>query len=179
MIFKQFHLRDLGHASYLLGSEHTGQALVLDVRRDVNVYNEFARDHGLHIGYDLPLGWLAGGMKAWRVWGQDLDFLPQWTADELKGQMERDPDLAVLDVRQPAEWNSGHIPGRHAYLRRRIARAHRRGAHEPAHRGALRQRLPILGGGQPAQGEGHRRVFKCPARVPGLEGARLPSRTRK
>ena len=30
MIFEQFHLPGLGHASYLLGCEHSGQALVFD-----------------------------------------------------------------------------------------------------------------------------------------------------
>ena len=31
MIFQQFYLQSLGHASYLVGSEQTGEALVLDV----------------------------------------------------------------------------------------------------------------------------------------------------
>ena len=51
MIFKQFHEPGLGHASYLVGSGETGEALVLDVRRDVDVYYDFARGQGLHIAY--------------------------------------------------------------------------------------------------------------------------------
>ena len=51
MIFQQFVLESLGHASYLLGSEKTGEALVLDVRRDVEVYFQTARRHGLRIAY--------------------------------------------------------------------------------------------------------------------------------
>ena len=42
MIFKQFFLESLGHASYLIGSEETGEAFVLDVRRDVDQYYQFA-----------------------------------------------------------------------------------------------------------------------------------------
>jgi hydroxyacylglutathione hydrolase len=38
MFFKQFYLESLGHASYFVGSEETGEALVLDVRRDVDPY---------------------------------------------------------------------------------------------------------------------------------------------
>ncbi len=38
MIFKQFYLESLGHASYLIGSEETGEAFVLDPRREVEVY---------------------------------------------------------------------------------------------------------------------------------------------
>src|SRR5919106_1030014 len=49
MIFEQFYLESLGHASYLVGDEATGRALVLDPRRDVDVYFEAARNHGLRI----------------------------------------------------------------------------------------------------------------------------------
>ncbi|MEW6297924.1 MAG: MBL fold metallo-hydrolase [Thermodesulfobacteriota bacterium] len=51
MIFKQFHLESLGHASYFIGSERTGEALVLDVRRDVDVYFAEARAQGMRIRY--------------------------------------------------------------------------------------------------------------------------------
>ena len=63
----------------------------------------------LRIGYELPAGWLAGGMYAWRTSGQDMAKLPQWTARELHQHLGRDRDLIVLDVRQPQEWLSGHI----------------------------------------------------------------------
>ena len=53
MIFKQFHLESLGHASYMVGDPKTGKALVLDSRRDVDVYFEAARDEGLRITYAL------------------------------------------------------------------------------------------------------------------------------
>jgi hydroxyacylglutathione hydrolase len=64
----------------------------------------------LRIGYDLPRGWLAGGMQAWRTAARELELLPQWGVWELRRQIERDKDLFVLDVRQPQEWASGHIP---------------------------------------------------------------------
>jgi hydroxyacylglutathione hydrolase len=49
VIFKQFYLESLGHASYLVGDEKTGAALVLDLRRDVGIYFEEARRNGLRI----------------------------------------------------------------------------------------------------------------------------------
>ena len=49
MFFQQFYLEELGHASYLVGDEATGKALVLDARRDVDVYFEAARAQGLRI----------------------------------------------------------------------------------------------------------------------------------
>jgi hydroxyacylglutathione hydrolase len=51
MILQQFYLPSLGHASYLLGSEQTGEALVLDARRAVDVYCAAARQHGLRLRY--------------------------------------------------------------------------------------------------------------------------------
>ena len=65
----------------------------------------------LRIGYDLPEGWLAGGMLAWRTAGKPIETLPQWTIRDLHRELDKDKDLMVLDVRQPAEWSEGHIPG--------------------------------------------------------------------
>jgi hydroxyacylglutathione hydrolase len=53
MLFKQFFLPSLGHASYLVGDEATGRALVLDPRRDVDVYLDEARASGLRITHAL------------------------------------------------------------------------------------------------------------------------------
>ncbi|MBK1705234.1 MBL fold metallo-hydrolase [Halochromatium glycolicum] len=64
----------------------------------------------LRIGYPLPRGWLGGGMLAWRTAGKPIDVLPQWTVRELRQALDKDRDLLVLDVRQPAEWSAGHIP---------------------------------------------------------------------
>jgi hydroxyacylglutathione hydrolase len=65
----------------------------------------------LRIGYELPQGWLAGGMTAWRTAAKPIATLPQWTVWDLQMQIERDKGLVVLDVRQPKEWVSGHIRG--------------------------------------------------------------------
>lgn len=51
MLLQQFYLPSLGHASYLVGDETTGQALVFDPRRDVHVYTDTARAQGLRIAY--------------------------------------------------------------------------------------------------------------------------------
>jgi len=69
--------------------------------------------HLLRIGYDLPKGWLAGGMTAWRSSGSEIESLPLLTVWDLEKEMERDGALFVLDVRQPGEWASGHIEGAH------------------------------------------------------------------
>jgi hydroxyacylglutathione hydrolase len=64
----------------------------------------------LRTGYDLPLGWLAGGMRAWRVSGRDVEMITQWTVHDLKQELDKNNGVRLIDVRQPAEWSAGHIP---------------------------------------------------------------------
>jgi len=49
MIFTQHYLACLSHASYLIGDETTGRAVVVDPLRDVDIYVGEAAEHGLHI----------------------------------------------------------------------------------------------------------------------------------
>jgi hydroxyacylglutathione hydrolase len=49
LIFKQFYLPCLAHASYLIGDEETGTAAVVDPQRDIDHYLSFAAEHGLKI----------------------------------------------------------------------------------------------------------------------------------
>ena len=49
MIFKQFYLPCLAHASYVIGDEETGTAAVVDPQRDTDQYIAFAAEHALKI----------------------------------------------------------------------------------------------------------------------------------
>ena len=49
MIIKQFYLPCLAHASYLIGDEATGTAVVVDPQRDTDQYLAFAVEHALQI----------------------------------------------------------------------------------------------------------------------------------
>lgn len=49
MIFTQYYLECLSQAAYLIGDESTGQAVVVDPRRDVEEYLADAREAGLQI----------------------------------------------------------------------------------------------------------------------------------
>ena len=49
MYFAQYYLDCLSQASYLIGDETTGQAVVVDPRRDVQEYLDDAAAHGLTI----------------------------------------------------------------------------------------------------------------------------------
>jgi len=49
MILHQFYLNCLAHASYLVGDERSGDAVVVDPQRDVDQYLTFADKHRLRI----------------------------------------------------------------------------------------------------------------------------------
>jgi glyoxylase-like metal-dependent hydrolase (beta-lactamase superfamily II) len=49
VIFKQFYLPCLAHASYIIGDEATATAAVVDPQRDTDQYVAFAAEHGLKI----------------------------------------------------------------------------------------------------------------------------------
>ncbi len=64
----------------------------------------------LRIGYEVPIGWLAGGMHSWRTAAKPIEAMKQITVHELKRALD-DNAMRVLDVRQPAEWEGGRIDG--------------------------------------------------------------------
>jgi hydroxyacylglutathione hydrolase len=49
VLFKQFYLGCLAHASYIIGDETTATAAVVDPQRDTDQYVAFAVEHGLNI----------------------------------------------------------------------------------------------------------------------------------
>ncbi len=51
MILQQFYLNCLAHASYLIGDEQSGEAVVVDPQRDIEQYVAFAAQHQLRIAH--------------------------------------------------------------------------------------------------------------------------------
>jgi len=83
------------------------------------------------IGYDRVLGHLDGGVDAWEDAGRPVSSFPAVDLADLV-TLARGDGGRILDVRQRAEWDAGHLPGsRHCFV------------------GDLPSRLPeLLGGGQ-------------------------------
>ncbi len=64
------------------------------------------------VGITQIAGYLAGGMTSWREEKRPVQRLTRLTVDELHDRWRADPhSLQVLDVREQAEWDAGHIPG--------------------------------------------------------------------
>ena len=62
-------------------------------------------------GMDDIDGYLQRGMTDWKSEGLTEAKVPQITVHDLATMREEQPDLVVVDVREPAEWDDGHIAG--------------------------------------------------------------------
>ncbi|HUC80392.1 MAG TPA: MBL fold metallo-hydrolase [Flavisolibacter sp.] len=61
------------------------------------------------VGFSRMIGYLNGGVDAWKAAGEELDMIVDIEADELAMDIPFDPNLVVLDVRRPAEFADGHV----------------------------------------------------------------------
>ncbi|MGE0130376.1 MAG: rhodanese-like domain-containing protein [Blastocatellales bacterium] len=63
------------------------------------------------VGIENVKGYLGGGIYAWDQAGLPAATIPQIAVDELKHWQDEKRDVQVIDVRQPGEYRSGHVPG--------------------------------------------------------------------
>ncbi|NLC69776.1 MAG: MBL fold metallo-hydrolase [Desulfuromonadaceae bacterium] len=63
------------------------------------------------IGYDKILGYLAGGIASWVYSGRPVEKLDQLSVQELRKRLETGAAQRIIDVRNPPEWDRGHIKG--------------------------------------------------------------------
>jgi hydroxyacylglutathione hydrolase len=60
------------------------------------------------VGYDNTLGFLKGGIEAWKSAGKDIEFIESISAEELAKKVKH-TDLNILDVRKDGEYQSMHL----------------------------------------------------------------------
>ncbi len=61
------------------------------------------------VGFDKMTGFLEGGFDSWKNSGKPVDLLICVDPDELGMDIKYDPNLCVIDVRNPLEFGDGHI----------------------------------------------------------------------
>ena len=64
------------------------------------------------VGYDHTLGYLEGGIQAWKDAGKDIETLDSISAKELAKRV-KEHKLNILDVRKEGEFQSKHLEGDH------------------------------------------------------------------
>ncbi|MDX1940375.1 MAG: rhodanese-like domain-containing protein [Saprospiraceae bacterium] len=62
------------------------------------------------VGYDNPIGYLDGGFDAWVKAGEEIDSIPEVTAEEFE-KIYKKEKINLLDVRRESEYNAQHIVG--------------------------------------------------------------------
>lgn len=61
------------------------------------------------VGYDHALGYLNGGFEAWKTAGKPFNEIKTIDVATFKAILEKEPGIAILDVRKPDEWEKSHI----------------------------------------------------------------------
>ncbi len=78
--------------------------LVCDEHRAEEVVTRLAR-----VGYDNTLGYLKGGIEAWRAAGKEVDTIESVTAEDLAERFANGEVKHILDVRKPTEFLAQHL----------------------------------------------------------------------
>jgi rhodanese-related sulfurtransferase len=90
-------------------------ALIPDLRQPLLLVTEPGREEETvtrlsRVGYDQAVGYLEGGFDAWRRAGRPVDVVPSLPVETFAARYREAP-LVVVDVRKPAEFAAGHLPG--------------------------------------------------------------------
>jgi rhodanese-related sulfurtransferase len=72
--------------------------------REEEVVTRLAR-----VGYDQTMGYLNGGIKAWKNAGKEVETIQRFTPEETKVELNNKPNSIVLDVRKPGEHQAEHL----------------------------------------------------------------------
>src|SRR6266498_1852535 len=89
-------------------------AMIPDIKQKILIVNEPGREEEVitrlaRVGYDYTIGYLQGGIEAWKKVGKEIDEIESITADELAAIMKADKNVNVLDVRKESEYMSEHV----------------------------------------------------------------------
>lgn len=89
-------------------------ALIPDVKQELLIITETGREEEVvtrlaRVGYDYCLGFLQGGIDAWRDAGMEVDTIESISAEELAARLAAQPDAPVFDVRKKSEYDSEHL----------------------------------------------------------------------
>jgi rhodanese-related sulfurtransferase/glyoxylase-like metal-dependent hydrolase (beta-lactamase superfamily II) len=112
VIFKQFYLNCLAHASYLIGDESTRTAVVVDPKRDVQEYLDEADRHGLTIRHvfltHFHADFVAGHLELRDETGATIYLGARAQADYPFKPMANRGSLQIGDVRVEVLETPGH-----------------------------------------------------------------------
>ena len=88
-------------------------ALIPDVKQEILIVAEEGREEEIvtrlaRVGYDYTLGYLKGGIDAWKAAGMEVDTVERVSAEELALRAQ-EGNINILDVRKKSEYDSEHV----------------------------------------------------------------------
>lgn len=91
-------------------------ALIPDINQQILIVDEEGREQEVvtrlaRVGYDHAIGYLKGGVAAWKKAGHELDIIESISAEETATRLAAEPEAILLDVRKKSENYSEHVPG--------------------------------------------------------------------
>ncbi len=114
MVFTQYYLDCLSQASYMIGDESSGQAVVVDPRRDVAEYLADARAHGLSIvgviNTHFHADFLAGHLELAQATGAWIGYGQRAETDYPIRALADDERIVLGDVVLQILETPGHTP---------------------------------------------------------------------
>ncbi|MDQ7947704.1 MAG: MBL fold metallo-hydrolase [Pedobacter sp.] len=89
-------------------------ALITDLKQQILLLTaegkaEEAITRLARVGYDHTIGYLDGGMAAWKQAGKEIDQIESISAEAFEDLANSNEKLNVLDVRKPGEYESEHL----------------------------------------------------------------------
>ena len=109
-------------------------ALITDLQQPIVFLAEEGREEEVvtrlaRVGYDHTLGYLKGGIGAWKAAGKEVDSIESVSAEEFAQRLHQGIVENVLDVRKPTEYITQHVVGAQNfpldYINKNMARIQR------------------------------------------------------
>ena len=90
-------------------------ALITDLKQPILLVTPEGREEETvtrlsRVGYDNTLGYLEGGINAWKQSGKDIETIKSINADVFSNHFKNE-NINVLDVRKDGEYQSEHLKG--------------------------------------------------------------------
>ncbi|MBK7668492.1 MAG: MBL fold metallo-hydrolase [Sphingobacteriaceae bacterium] len=87
-------------------------ALITDLKQPILLITPAGREEEVvmrlsRVGYDNCVGYLKGGIDAWKNAGKELSSITSISAEEFSGKINS--GINILDVRKPGEYSNQHI----------------------------------------------------------------------
>ena len=114
MIFEQHYLDCLSQASYFIGDESSGRAVVVDPRRDISPYLASAEEHGMTIEFVLEThfhaDFLSGHLELAAATGAEIGYGSKAVTEFDSRKLDHGEVISLGDVSLEIRHTPGHTP---------------------------------------------------------------------